>query len=113
MNRTSIVILCLLVAIDIFLFLEVNQLSQVRIVFLQSVAAHIAVAISFCALPNLRSVKRTMSARRYWLAAIFLGLHGIAYSMTIIMGQFLASTVLQESYYWRKAEEVLLIMLLS
>jgi len=82
-------------------------------VFLQSVTAHIAVVLSFCALSYLRRLKMALPARRYWPAAFFLGLHGIVFSMMIIMGQFLASTVLQEAYYWNKAEQFLLRLLLS
>ncbi|MCC6486563.1 MAG: hypothetical protein IT364_03620 [Candidatus Hydrogenedentes bacterium] len=113
MSLRIITVLCALLALDGFLWVEVSGVSQARTVFLQSAAAHSVVVISYCVMMHLWRAKITIPALRFWLATAFAGLHGIAYTLMILIGQFLTATVLKEAYYWRKAEELLLTLLFN
>lgn len=113
MSLRIIPVFCALLALDGFLWVEISDVSQAGIVFLQSAAAYIVVVISYCVMMDLRRARSTMSALRFWLATAFAGLHGIVYTLMILIGQFLTATVLKEAHYWRKAEELLLTLLFN
>lgn len=108
-----IMVLCALLALDGFLWVDISDVSQAGIVFLQSAAAYIVVVISYCVMMHLWRAKSTISALRFWLATAFAGLHGMACTLMILIGQFLTAAVLKEAYYWRKAEELLLTLLFN